>query len=95
MLTYKPEDGPSPSEDATVKADEPKPVPSDDVAVSTAEVTTPAPPPSTKNLDTDDLLVDLSLHDSFTYLCSLEADTPAFCIFGFYKKSVLWIEYRV
>ncbi|KAL3510548.1 hypothetical protein ACH5RR_029949 [Cinchona calisaya] len=55
MLTYKPEEEPSPSEDAKVVADEPKPVPLDNAAVSTAEVAAP-PPPSTNNLDTDDLL---------------------------------------
>ncbi|KAL3501912.1 hypothetical protein ACH5RR_036361 [Cinchona calisaya] len=54
MLTYKPEEELSPSEDMAVIADEPKPVPSDDAVVSTAEVAAPAPPP--KNLDTDDLL---------------------------------------
>lgn len=63
MLTYKPEEESSLSEDTKVVADEPKPVPLDDGAVSTAEVAAPAPPPPppTNNLDTDDLLVDLSL----------------------------------
>lgn len=55
LLTYKPEENPLPSEEPEVLADEPKPLPSDDAAVSAAEVAAPPPPPENK-LDTDDLL---------------------------------------
>ena len=61
LLTYKPQEEPLPSEEPEVVADEPKPVPLDDAAVSTAAVAAPLPPPANK-LHTDDLLVDLSLH---------------------------------
>ena len=57
LLTYKPQEEPLPSEEP----DEPKPVPLDDAAVSTAEAAAPPPPPANK-LHPDDLLVDLSLH---------------------------------
>ncbi|CAI9096027.1 OLC1v1032089C1 [Oldenlandia corymbosa var. corymbosa] len=56
MLTYKPEEeDPSAFEEPAVTVDEPKPVPSDDATVSTAEVATP-PQPSGTNFETDDLL---------------------------------------
>lgn len=55
MLTYKPEEESLPPEESEVPADEPKPVPSDDATVSTAEVSAPPPPPS-NNFATDDLL---------------------------------------
>ncbi|XAR63654.1 hypothetical protein NMG60_11023673 [Bertholletia excelsa] len=57
MLTYKPEDAPSPSEDTKVSIPEPKPepetLPSDNVDVSNDEI---PPPPPPNNLDTGDLL---------------------------------------
>lgn len=56
MLTYKPEEeDPLPPEETEVPPEEPKPVPSDDAAVTTAEMAAPPPPP-TNNLDTGDLL---------------------------------------
>lgn len=55
LLTYKPQEEPLPSEEPEVVADEPKPVPLDDAAVSTAEVAAPPLPAATK-LDSDDLL---------------------------------------
>uniref|UniRef100_A0A5B7B9Y3 ENTH domain-containing protein n=1 Tax=Davidia involucrata TaxID=16924 RepID=A0A5B7B9Y3_DAVIN len=54
LLTYKPEEVPSPSEDTKLSVDEPKPLPPDDVAVSNVEVPLHTPPPN--NLDTGDLL---------------------------------------
>ncbi|PIN21748.1 Clathrin assembly protein AP180 [Handroanthus impetiginosus] len=55
MLTYKQEDVPPSSEDTKApEEEEPKPSPSDEVAISTAEPAVPPPPLS--NLDTDDLL---------------------------------------
>ncbi|KAI3720132.1 hypothetical protein L6452_21042 [Arctium lappa] len=58
MLTYKPEEDTEPPEDANVAIDEPKPEPSDDVAVSNdIPVPAPPPPPPTFNSqDPDDLL---------------------------------------
>lgn len=65
MLAYKPEEDtlPSeepeedalPSEEPAITADEPKPVPSDDAAVSTAEAVAPTQPP-VNNFEADDLL---------------------------------------
>ncbi|KAI3453144.1 hypothetical protein Pfo_009807 [Paulownia fortunei] len=55
MLTYKEEDVlPSASEETKVSLEESRPPPSDEVAISTAEVAVTPPPPT--NLDTDDLL---------------------------------------
>lgn len=70
MLTYKPEEESLPPEESEVPADEPKPVPSDDATVSTAEVSAPPPPPS-NNFATDDLLVKLSLLVFIVYLLIL------------------------
>ncbi|KAK6931606.1 AP180 N-terminal homology (ANTH) domain [Dillenia turbinata] len=52
MLTYKPEETPSSTEDAKAPSDEPEPepVPSDNIAVSTAAV---APPPPPSNHESD------------------------------------------
>ncbi|KAK4430320.1 putative clathrin assembly protein [Sesamum alatum] len=64
MLTYKQEDVPSPSNDTKVSEEgEPRPPPSDEVAVSTAEPAVPQPPPA--NLDTVDLLgLNLTMQDA-------------------------------
>lgn len=60
QLTYRPEEGPDESEDAKLPSDEPEPVPSDEVAVSSIDNASPAPPrPPQNNMDTGDLLVIL------------------------------------
>lgn len=70
MLTYKPEEDSLPPEENEVPPEEPKPVPSDDAAVTTAEVVAAPPPPPTNNLDTDDLLVIFSLSEIlFSLIC--------------------------
>ncbi|KAK3027665.1 hypothetical protein RJ639_041902 [Escallonia herrerae] len=53
MLTYKPEEDLSPSEETQLPEDEPRSMPLDNVAISNAEV--PAPPPP-NNFDSEDLL---------------------------------------
>ena len=58
QLTYKAEDVPS-SEDTKEAVEEPHPFPPDDVAISDFDVATlPLPPPT--NLDSGDLLVNIS-----------------------------------
>ncbi|KAJ9135752.1 hypothetical protein P3X46_032901 [Hevea brasiliensis] len=57
QLTYRPEEGPSEAEDTKVPSDEPEPMPSDDVVVSSAEIVPPTPiTPPQNNMDTGDLL---------------------------------------
>lgn len=71
MLTYKPEEDSLPPEENEVPPEEPKPVPSDDAAVTTAEVVAAPLPPPTNNLDTDDLLVIFSLFKILFYVISI------------------------
>lgn len=66
QLTYKSEDAPSPSEDTKLPSDdEPKLEPSENVAVSSAEVAHPPPPLPPNNLDDGDLLgINVVAHDA-------------------------------
>lgn len=55
QLTYRPEEGPS--EDTELSRDEPEPVPSDEIAVTSVEITPPVPIPTPQNnSDAGDLL---------------------------------------
>ncbi|XP_021687189.1 putative clathrin assembly protein At2g01600 isoform X2 [Hevea brasiliensis] len=56
QLTYRPEEGPSESEETKLPSDEPEPLPSNDVAVSSVEIAPPTPNPPQNNVDTGDLL---------------------------------------